>query len=118
MRYVLSFFPLLAPSIVVAEELDAEVKDLIRRFVDALIDPLVIGLFALAFLLFMWGLLVFMLSVSNNDTGEGAANGKRHMLWGLLGMVVMFSVAGIINIITSSIGDTESDPIKIEGGFE
>ena len=109
---------ILAPELVLAEELDTEVKELIGRFVDALIDPLVIGLFALAFLLFMWGLLVFMLSVSNNDTGEGAANGKRHMLWGLLGMVIMFSVAGIINIITNSIGGTKSDTVKIEGGFE
>lgn len=105
----------LAPTLALAEELDAEVKGLIKRFVDALVDPLVTGLFALAFLLFMWGLVQFMMSVSQ---GEPADAGKQHMLWGVIGLVIMFSVAGIMNVITNSIGDTKSNPIEIKGGFE
>ena len=88
MKYLPAFIStiLVVPGLVFAvDELDAEVKGLISRFVDALIDPLVIGLFALAFLLFMWGLLVFMLSVSNNDTGEGAAEGETPYVVGLVG---------------------------------
>lgn len=103
------------PALALAEELDAEVKGLIKRFVDAIVDPLVVALFALAFLLFMWGLLQFMLAVSQ---GEPSDSGKQHMLWGVIGLVIMFSVAGIINVITNSIGDTNSNPIEIRGGFE
>ena len=105
----------MVPALAIAQELDAEVKGLLKRFVDAIVDPLVTGVFALAFLLFMWGLVQFMMSVSQ---GEPADTGKQHMLWGVIGLVIMFSVAGIINVITNSIGDTKSDPIEIRGGFE
>ena len=64
---------------------------------------------------FMWGLVQFMMSVSQ---GEPADAGKQHMLWGVIGLVIMFSVAGIINVITNSIGGTHSNPIEITGGFE
>jgi len=50
--------------------------------------------------------------------GEPADAGKQHMLWGFIGLVIMFSVAGIINVITNSIGETHSNPIEIRGGFE
>ena len=98
-----------------AQELDAEVKGLLKRFVDAIVDPLVVAIFALAFLLFMWGLVQFVLAISQGEPGD---SGKQHMLWGVVGLVIMFSVAGIINVITSSIGDTKSNPIEIKGGFE
>lgn len=110
------------PGVTFASEIGAEVQGLISRFVNVLVTPLVTGFFALAFLLFMWGLLMFMLSISGSNTDKtgpmATADGRRHMLWGLLGMVIMFSVGGIINVITNSLGDTGSDPIEIRGGFE
>ena len=109
---VICLQPLLASADV---GIDGEIKGLIKRFVDAIVDPLFLAVFALAFLLFMWGLLQFMVAVSQ---GEASDSGKRHMLWGVLGLVIMFSVAGIINVITNSIGETGSDPVEIKGGFE
>jgi hypothetical protein len=48
----------------------------------------------------MWGLVQFMLAISQGEPGD---SGKQHMLWGVIGLVIMFSVAGIINVITNSI---------------
>ena len=117
-RYSFSILLIVVPFLTFAESeavIEQEVKGLIVRFVEVLVDPAVVLLFALAFLIFMWGLLQFMMSLSS---GEPSTAGKSHMLWGIFGLVIMFSVAGIINVITSSIGDTKTNPIEIQGGFK
>ena len=50
--------------------IDGEVKSLIKRFVDAIVDPLVLAVFALAFLFFMWGLLQFMVAVDQGEASD------------------------------------------------
>ena len=92
------------------------IEGALLKFVTVIVDPLVILVFALALLLFFWGLLSMMIAVSN---GEDTATGKRHMLWGIVGMLIMFSVGGIINLINNSIGaDTRNQRIEIDGGFK
>ena len=91
------------PMLALAAEvgLDSSVINLVQRFVDVIIDPLILLLFAVALLLFFWGLFQLILDLSNGGKGE---EGKKHMLWGIVGMIVMFSVGGIINLIANSIG--------------
>ena len=57
-----------------------------------------------------------MVDISNGGDGQ---DGKRHVLWGLVGMFIMFSVWGIIGFISETIGVNQND-IKIEvgGGFK
>ena len=59
-------------------------------------------LFAIAFIVFLWGAFeVFILGANNSDTKE---KGKNHMLWGLVGFFVMVSVWGLVNILTGTVG--------------
>lgn len=58
-------------------------------------------LFAVAFLIFFWGLFQFIKSA--ND-GKARDDGKKKILWGLVGMFIMFSAYGIIKLILESIG--------------
>lgn len=60
--------------------------------------PIVIGLSLIAFL---WGLTVFIL---NADNEEKITEGKTFMVWGVIGLFVMVSVWGIINLLTGSFG--------------
>lgn len=58
--------------------------------------PVILVLFALALVLFFWGVLEFIL---NTDNEEKRTLGKSHMLWGIIGLVIMVAVNGIIQIL-------------------
>lgn len=66
-----------------------------------IIRPLLILLFAIAILLFFWGLAQFILNVGSED---GRTTGKRHMLWSVIGLFIMFGVYGILVILTNTFG--------------
>ena len=59
-------------------------------------------LFAVAFIVFIWGVFqTFILGQGSDDAKE---KGKNLMLWGLIGFFVMVSVWGLVNILTGSVG--------------
>lgn len=76
-----------------------EFTDDVVSFVNTSVIPL---LYALAFLVFMVGMVRFFFLGGD----EGREKGKTFMLWGIIGFVVMFSVWGIVNLLlaTFSIG--------------
>jgi len=74
---------------------------LMDRIETVIINPLLLLLFAVAFLYFMWGMATF---VWKSDSDEGRTTGIKHMLWGVIGMFIMVAVWGIINIIKSTFG--------------
>ena len=66
-----------------------------------IIDPLIGLLFALALIMFIWGLAQLILNAESED---GRTIGKRHMLWGIIGMFIMISVYAIINVLGNTFG--------------
>ncbi len=57
---------------------------------------------ALAFGVFIWGVVSYFFL---NDDDEGKrAEGRQFIFWGILGMVVLFSVWGFVNIMLSTLG--------------
>jgi len=78
------------------------VSELIDAIVRVIVNPLIGLLFGIALLLFLWGAFQFILDVG--EKGEARENGKRHMLWGIIGMVVMVSVFGILAILATTFG--------------
>jgi len=77
------------------------VTTLLGRINEHLINPLITVLFALAFVQFVIGLFKFF---GNRDNAEDLETGKRHMLWGIVGMTIMISVFGIMSFLTNTIG--------------
>ena len=65
------------------------------------INPLIGLVFAIAFLIFIFGIFQFI-----NKAGEAKdrEDGKRKILYGLLGMFIMFSAYGIIHLILVTFG--------------
>jgi len=80
---------------------------LLGRINEHIINPLIVILFALAFVYFLFGMFKFF---SNKDNTEDLETGKRHMVWGIIGMAIMVSVFGIITFMTSSLGLGNVDP--------
>lgn len=75
------------------------VGDVVGRFTEYVINPALLILAAAGFFFFVWGLVEFMFKLAQGaDTKEG----KQHMIWGVVGMVIMFSVIGIITLINNT----------------
>ena len=89
------------------------IQEVLAKFVVVIVNPLITLLFALALLLFFYGLLIFMNDISNGGEGK---DGKQHMLWGIIGITIMFSVGGILNLLTNTVG---IDPaVEVIDGFK
>lgn len=59
-------------------------------------------IFALAFAAFVWGAVNYFFFHGGDETKR--AEGRQFVLWGILGMVVLFSVWGFVNIMLSTLG--------------
>ncbi|MDB5244819.1 MAG: hypothetical protein JWN18_689 [Parcubacteria group bacterium] len=71
--------------------------------VDSIIVPII---FALTFLVFIYGVVKYFF-LNGDDEGK-RTEGKQFVLWGLLGMVVLFSVWGLVNLLLSTLGISPS----------
>jgi hypothetical protein len=67
-------------------------------------DILVPLAFTLALLFFFWGVAKYIWS-----EGQGKAEGKQIMIWGIVGLFVMSSVWGIVYFIGQEIGGGVGD---------
>jgi len=58
-------------------------------------------LFAVAFIVFLWGAFkTFILGANSEEVKD---QGKNLMLWGLIGFFVMVSIWGLVNILTGTV---------------
>ena len=67
----------------------------------ALINPIITLLALGGFVLFVYGVVEFIAGAGNDEKRE---IGKRHMIWGFVGLTIMFGAKAIIEIAASSIG--------------
>ncbi len=59
-------------------------------------------IFALTFLVFIYGVVKYFFLHPGDETKR--SEGRQFILWGILGMVVLFSVWGVLNILLSTLG--------------
>ena len=78
-----------------------DITEILARINEQIINPIIYLLFFLASIYFVWGVVKFL---SNSDSDEARSDGKRHMVWGIVGMVIMLSAYAILALITSSFG--------------
>jgi hypothetical protein len=66
-----------------------------------IVNPAILLLFAVASVVFIWGVVKYIKN-AGDQTKRG--EGQQHMLWGLVGFVIMVGVYGIINLLTGFFG--------------
>ncbi len=76
-------------------------QQLVGKVVTLILDPAILVVFSLGFLVFVWGLVEFL---RNLNSGGRTDDGKQHMIWGIVGMFIMISVYGIISLISNTFG--------------
>ena len=73
-------------------------SEIVQRFDQFIITPAIAIVFTAGFFLFIWGLVQFIWSLDEGSHEDG----KQHMIWGIVGMLIMVSVYGIIQLLDST----------------
>lgn len=76
-------------------------REFLDRFNEAIMYPLITLMMAVALIVFLYGMFLFIANAANESR---RSEGKRHMLWGIIGLVVMVSAYGILSIAAGTFG--------------
>lgn len=76
------------------------------RVTTQIINPIILLLAASAFVVFIWGVFEFI-AHAGDETKR--TEGRRAIMWGLVGLVIIFGAYGIINV---ALGTFNIDLIK------
>ncbi len=78
------------------------VDQLIATITQNIFNPLITLLFAVATLVFAWGVVLYIIGSYNSQSKIEQA--KNIMLWGLIGMFIMASAWGIVALLCNFFG--------------
>jgi hypothetical protein len=98
--------PFLLPAVAFAQIRD--VFDVGAFFIDLINNLAVPVLFALAFIMFIWG--VYEAFIATDEKGEKRKEGRKKILWGLIAFFIMVSVWGLVNIFVNSVNLNNAPP--------
>ena len=73
---------------------------IIDKVKQGVVNPFIKFLIPLAIVVFMVGVIRFIM---NSSSEEGVTTGKRHIVWSLVGFVIMLLVLAIINLIQDTL---------------
>lgn len=82
----------------------SKVEEFVFKVDKFIINPLILMLFGIAVLIFLYGVVEFLLNQSNE---EKKTTGKDHMIWGIVGITIMLGVWTILGVVLRTIGVTD-----------
>lgn len=84
----------------------AKLNGFLDKVVEQIINPIILLLAGAAFVVFVWGIFEFI-THAGDETKR--AEGRKAIFWGLIGLVIIFGVYGILNVVLGTFG---LDPIQ------
>jgi hypothetical protein len=79
-------------------------QSFVTKINDAILFPIIALLMAVAFIVFLYGAFVYVKN-ANNDAGR--ETGRNHLIYGVIGMLVMLSAFAILNMAAATFGLTD-----------
>ncbi|MBU1292965.1 pilin [Patescibacteria group bacterium] len=76
-------------------------QDFITKVQDAILTPIITLLALGAFVLFVWGVVLF---IASSDDEEKRRTGQQHMMWGIIGLVIIFGANAIVSLLKATVG--------------
>ncbi len=76
-------------------------KRLIENILKEILNPVITLMIGLAILYFLWGVFQF---IRNAESSPERKKGGMNMLWGALGLFIMVTAYGILNLILGTLG--------------
>lgn len=73
---------------------------IIAAFTSNIVMPLIKLMFIVAIAVFVYGIVEVIL---NQKDSKARSDGNKHILWGLVGLTIMLSVYGILNILVNTL---------------
>ena len=70
-------------------------NEFLEKVVVQIVKPIILLLSGAAFVLFLWGVFEY---VTHAEDETKRKEGHQAMLWGIIGLVIIFGAYGIINI--------------------
>jgi len=70
--------------------------DLVNKLLQAVVNPIIGLLFAIATAVFIWGIVQYV--IGSQGEQSKLASGKKVITYGLIGMFIMASAWGIVNL--------------------
>ena len=80
-----------------------------------ILNPIIALLFAVSTIYFLYGIVKF-LSIGAEGVDKSRKEAQDAILWGIVGMVVMFSVFGLIRFVlnTFGVGNTTINGVNVQ----
>ncbi len=76
-------------------------NEFLKKVVTEIVNPIILLLSAAAFVLFLWGVFDF---VAHAGDETKRTDGKKAIMWGIIGLVIIFGAYGIINVALGTFG--------------
>lgn len=99
---------MLVPLFAFAQSIDASYVDDLVQFVNDGVKTLIPLLIGIAILLFVYGLVMFILAA---DDEEARSKARLKMVWGVIAIFVMVSVWGLVNVLDNFF-NLNTNPVK------
>ena len=77
----------------------AVARDFVAKINSVILYPLIILLMGIAFLVFLYGAFEYVAGADNETARE---TGRRHLIWGVIGFLVMVSAMTILEIAANT----------------
>lgn len=77
--------------------------EIITKINKVIINPIIQLLAVASLVAFLWGVFQY---VRNSDSSSEREKGQQHMLWGIVGLFIIFSVFGIVRFVCNSVGQS------------
>ena len=87
---------------------------LVENIIRQLGEPIIIFIFALAFIGFLWWMFIMIVKSSS---GEDLKEAKQRMVWSIIILLIMFSIWGILNILEGTL-DLNKNEIHTYPNFQ
>ena len=72
-------------------------SQLLTKITNEILNPIISFLLVLATVIFLWGVIQYVIGSRGDE--KALENGKRIMVWGIIGMAIMASAWGIVGMI-------------------
>jgi heme/copper-type cytochrome/quinol oxidase subunit 2 len=83
------------------QQASQEAAQFVTRVNDVILFPLIALLSGIAFIFFLYGCAQYIMNASSDQARE---EGKKHIMYGLIGLVVMMSAFAILTLAVNTFG--------------
>lgn len=75
----------------------------IAVLLEQIVMPLITLLAVIAFAVFVWGVVQMIMAAGDE---EKRTTGQKHILWGIIGLVILFGASGIVAFLGDTVNTT------------